>query len=599
MRLLLPKINRPMNEATVPSEVYVFRGTSEYPLFDYPLRELFNDLISPENLILALASVLLEYQVLVISEDYYRMMLVSESLTSLIQPFKWQHVYVPILPSKLGLNYLDAPTPYIMGIGADPASFSSLNSLPVCDTFQCRIYCDENRVEHVSPDPEELDTSRLLPPFLKQLSEAIKIILKSNNKLTSHNSNILNKSAALERVVQITQKYKVLDNGFSYLDDLKLNQSIRIACAESIKIHILNDFEKFIIKNQPFKKYSVKFDSASYLSDQSEAVKPFLQKFFETQMFASFLDETCDKIKKNKGLTSSTDSESSLQLPSSSPFALSDPSELRFVPQKCREILQTVDQVFQEAFEDATLVDLNEKNIANSCSSPRRQRKVYDLNYKLFVRGTSASSQSASSVVPLVSKLLSSPARFISGLTAPDYEERVSSSSTSSQVAKSPKFPRHEKAPLTPFSSPLRKINLKQMMMFPNIPGLMKNSRTHLPPDILKFNSFADYHKHMHHEVKKALKQAKEMAKMQAQLENSQGKSGLILGLETRPRIKCDLQEVQTMSSPFLRILRKQMIEKTREMNGILIKLLEERDELLMSQDSLLMDIEDLTRRLT
>ena len=42
-------------------------------------------------------------------------MLVCESVTSLMYPFVWQHVYVPILPPNLE-NFLDAPVPYIMGL---------------------------------------------------------------------------------------------------------------------------------------------------------------------------------------------------------------------------------------------------------------------------------------------------------------------------------------------------------------------------------------------------------------------------------------------------------------------------------------------------
>lgn len=41
-------------------------------------------------------------------------MLVAESLTELLFPFRWQHVYVPILPYSQAL-FMEAPVPYIMG----------------------------------------------------------------------------------------------------------------------------------------------------------------------------------------------------------------------------------------------------------------------------------------------------------------------------------------------------------------------------------------------------------------------------------------------------------------------------------------------------
>ena len=50
--------------------------------------------------------------------DFERLMLVAEGITSLIFPFTWQHVYVPILPASM-LHFLDAPVPFIMGLQAD------------------------------------------------------------------------------------------------------------------------------------------------------------------------------------------------------------------------------------------------------------------------------------------------------------------------------------------------------------------------------------------------------------------------------------------------------------------------------------------------
>jgi DENN domain-containing protein 5 len=50
--------------------------------------------------------------------EFDRLMLVSECISALIFPFRWQHVYVPILPASM-LHFLDAPVPFIMGLQAD------------------------------------------------------------------------------------------------------------------------------------------------------------------------------------------------------------------------------------------------------------------------------------------------------------------------------------------------------------------------------------------------------------------------------------------------------------------------------------------------
>jgi len=44
--------------------------------------------------------------------------MVAECITTLLYPFEWMHVYVPILPST-ALHFIEAPMPYIMGLHTD------------------------------------------------------------------------------------------------------------------------------------------------------------------------------------------------------------------------------------------------------------------------------------------------------------------------------------------------------------------------------------------------------------------------------------------------------------------------------------------------
>ncbi|KAG6413747.1 hypothetical protein SASPL_126461 [Salvia splendens] len=46
---------------------------------------------------------------------YSLLTLVSEAICHLIYPFRWQHVYIPLLFFS-GVDYIDAPTPYMMGL---------------------------------------------------------------------------------------------------------------------------------------------------------------------------------------------------------------------------------------------------------------------------------------------------------------------------------------------------------------------------------------------------------------------------------------------------------------------------------------------------
>lgn len=56
-------------------------------------------------------------------------MTVAEGITSLLFPFQWQHVYVPILPASL-LHFLDAPVPYLMGLQSKEGTDRSKLELP-------------------------------------------------------------------------------------------------------------------------------------------------------------------------------------------------------------------------------------------------------------------------------------------------------------------------------------------------------------------------------------------------------------------------------------------------------------------------------------
>lgn len=56
-------------------------------------------------------------------------MTVAESITALLFPFQWQHVYVPILPASL-LQFLDAPVPYLMGLQSKGGADRSKLELP-------------------------------------------------------------------------------------------------------------------------------------------------------------------------------------------------------------------------------------------------------------------------------------------------------------------------------------------------------------------------------------------------------------------------------------------------------------------------------------
>lgn len=69
------------------------------------------------------------FLLLLFCADYQRLMTVAEGITTLLFPFQWQHVYVPILPASL-LHFLDAPVPYLMGLQSKEGTDRSKLELP-------------------------------------------------------------------------------------------------------------------------------------------------------------------------------------------------------------------------------------------------------------------------------------------------------------------------------------------------------------------------------------------------------------------------------------------------------------------------------------
>lgn len=242
-------------------DIYLYRGMSDLPILDYPLRELFT-FLQIDDLLLAFTCILMEFRTLIISQDNYKLMMVGEALTTLLLPLKWCNVYVPILPPHYGATYLDAPTSYIMGINTQVTDLpENLNHV------QCRIYCDENRVVC---DADSLT----LPLFLNNIKKDILKILEQFS--ATHQSR-----------------------PFSYLDDLKFNRAIRILFIKTVRKNMLANYERYIIDVPDSSSEIRQFDVVSYLSDQPEFMHSFLSRFLDTQLFASFIDENAKRMQQS------------------------------------------------------------------------------------------------------------------------------------------------------------------------------------------------------------------------------------------------------------------------------------------------------------
>ena len=81
--------------------------------YQIPLHYLF-EVLDVSNICQLFWCVLTEQRVLFVSDQYTLLTYIAESVVSLLFPFKWHQVYVPILPECL-LEFMGSPTPFIMG----------------------------------------------------------------------------------------------------------------------------------------------------------------------------------------------------------------------------------------------------------------------------------------------------------------------------------------------------------------------------------------------------------------------------------------------------------------------------------------------------
>ncbi|KAM6115347.1 DENN domain-containing protein 5A isoform 3-T3 [Pterocles gutturalis] len=312
-------------------------STSELPLFDFPVQEVF-ELLGVENVVQLFTCALLEFQILLYSQHYQRLMTVAETITALMFPFQWQHVYVPILPASL-LHFLDAPVPYLMGLHSNGLDDRSKLELPQ-EANLCFVDVDNHFIEL----PEDLPQFPNKLEFIQEISETLMAFgippegnlhcSESASKMKSlracdlvsdkRNGNIagsplnsyelLKENETIARLQALVKRTGVSLEKLEVREETSSKKDLKIQCdEEEFKIYQLNiqirevfanrftqmfaDYEVFVIQPSQDKEswftnreQMQNFDKASFLSDQPEPYLPFLSRFLETQMFASFID---------------------------------------------------------------------------------------------------------------------------------------------------------------------------------------------------------------------------------------------------------------------------------------------------------------------
>lgn len=308
----------------------------DLPLCDYSFREFF-EMLGVREILRALACVLMEHQILLKSSDYQKLMLGANCLATLLFPFSWPHVFVPILPASQR-GFLDAPVPYIMGLRVQPSTNTSKFLCLANGTSLCSIDLDRGVVETVDGLPDLPNTDSLISQLTeKVLEHSVNSPDLRNSSPQSLTSMQTKDSPFFSTILSVATRTGALRNDAMNVSDLsrlmtneedsnedeedrqeeeeeeeevrnqwdhtpdkketKFSTAVReIFCSYFVR-HFANYDTFIVVPTQTYDQWLKNreqfqnFDKAAFLSDQPPHHWPFYVAFLESSMFTAFVDE--------------------------------------------------------------------------------------------------------------------------------------------------------------------------------------------------------------------------------------------------------------------------------------------------------------------
>lgn len=119
------------------------------------------------NVLVLFCAVMTEQKILFQSRSYSRLTDACRALTALMYPFKYSHVYIPLLPAAL-VEILSTPTPFVMGVHSSlKTDVSELMDVIVADLDGGNIIV-----------PDGLSLSLLPEPLLTNTQESLSLVLQ-------------------------------------------------------------------------------------------------------------------------------------------------------------------------------------------------------------------------------------------------------------------------------------------------------------------------------------------------------------------------------------------------------------------------------------
>ncbi|KAK9497874.1 hypothetical protein O3M35_003784 [Rhynocoris fuscipes] len=119
------------------------------------------------NCVFLFCAVMTEHKILFQSQSYTRLTEACRALTALMYPFKYSHVYIPLLPASL-VEFLSSPIPFLIGVHSSlKTDFSELMDVIVAELDTGYVVVPDTVVVPLLPQP-----------FLNETMAALSLVLQ-------------------------------------------------------------------------------------------------------------------------------------------------------------------------------------------------------------------------------------------------------------------------------------------------------------------------------------------------------------------------------------------------------------------------------------
>eukprot|EP01132_Coremiostelium_polycephalum_P003290 gene3290-4121_t len=213
-------------------------------------------LLTHKTIIIILSAVLLEKPVVFYSKSIRCLTSVIYSVLSLLKPFTYQSVILPILPQSFSINdFLSAPVPYIIGLTSIPPQ-DLLTDIVLVDI-------DQNKIQSKTPVP-------LLPKWKTLGNKIIEVTRELKNTMTSKQLSYV-----------ATEDQESILKTFSIAIETHL-----IGLFDHFSRHCIRDVSQLKERVSVFVKET--FASVEF---EEEEENHWITEFMSTLMFSVYLDK--------------------------------------------------------------------------------------------------------------------------------------------------------------------------------------------------------------------------------------------------------------------------------------------------------------------